>query len=129
VASDIRTEIPEHFRIDENEHIRGTGTIVLAVHGDADLNVAEELESRLTEVIEQGPSAIVLDLSGVTFLDSMVLGVLLQGLKRLRARGGRLRVVAPRAEIRRIFELTHLDRLFELDSTREEALVATAASA
>jgi anti-sigma B factor antagonist len=127
VDGDIRIEIPEDFRIDEQEHIRGTGTIVLAVHGDADLNGAEELESRLTEVIEEGPSAVVVDLSGVTFLDSTVLGVLLRGLKRLRARGGRFRVVAPSAEIRRIFELTYLDRLFELDATREEALVATAA--
>jgi anti-sigma B factor antagonist len=127
VDSDIRTETHEDFRIDEKEHIRGTRTIVLAVHGDADLNAAEELESKLTEVIEEGPSAVVVDLSQVTFLDSMVLGVLLQSLKRLRARGGRLRVVTPRAEVRRIFELTHLDRLFELDSTREEALLATAA--
>ena len=124
---DIHTETAEEFRIDEKEHIRGTGTIVLAVHGDADLKGADELESCLTEVIEQGPSAVVVDLSEVTFLDSMVLGVLLQGLKRLRARGGRLRLVAPPAEIRRIFELTLLDRLFELDSTREEALRATAA--
>ena len=123
---DTRTDSPESFRVDEREHIRGTGTIVLAVHGDADLHGAEELESKLTEVIEEGPSAVVVDLSEVTFLDSMVLGVLVQGLKRLRARGGRLRVVVPRTEVRRIFELTHLDRLFELDSTREEALIATA---
>jgi anti-sigma B factor antagonist len=126
VHGDIRTDIPEGFRIAEREHIRGTGTIVLAVRGDADLHGAEELESALAEVIEEGPSVVVVDLSEVTFLDSMVLGVLVQGLKRLRARGGRLRVVAPRAEIRRIFELTLLDRLFDLDSTREEALVATA---
>ena len=127
VSEGTRTEIPEDFRIDEKEHIRGTGTIVLAVHGDADLKGAEELESRLAEVIEERPAAVVLDLSEVTFVDSMILGVLVQGRKRLRAGGGRLRIVAPRAEIRRIFELTHLDRLFELDSTREQALTATSA--
>lgn len=121
---DIRTEIPEHFRIDEEERVRGT--VVLAVHGDADMNVAEELEARLTEVIDEGPSALVLDLSGVTFIDSTVLAVLLHGLKRLGAAGGRLRIVTARPEIRRIFELTLLDRLFELDSSREEALAATA---
>ena len=121
---DIRTEIPEHFRIDEEERVRGT--VVLAVHGDADMNVAEELEARLTEIIDEGPSALVLDLSGVTFIDSTVLAVLLHGLKRLGAAGGRLRIVTARPEIRRIFELTLLDRLFELDSSREEALAATA---
>jgi len=92
------------------------------------MNVAEELEARLTEVIDEGPSAVVLDLSEVTFLDSTVLGVLLHGLKRMGAAGGRLRIVIARPEIRRIFELTLLDRLFELDSSREEALSATTSS-
>jgi anti-anti-sigma regulatory factor len=45
-------------------------------------------------------------------------------MKRQRARGGRFRVVAPRSEIRRIFEMTLLDRVFELDLTRQEALAA-----
>lgn len=103
----------------------GGGTVVLAVHGDADLHVASELKDRLSEVIEDGASSLVLDLSPTTFLDSMALGVLLGGAKRLRARGGRLRVVAPRTEIRRIFEITLLDRVFELVSTREEALTAS----
>jgi anti-sigma B factor antagonist len=128
VGTDIAAEITEDFRIDEEEHVLGTKTVVLAVHGDADMNVAEELEARLTEVIDEGPSAVVLDLSGVTFLDSMTLGVMLHGLKRLGAAGGRLRIVTARPEIRRIFELTLLDRLFELDSSREEALAAATSS-
>jgi anti-sigma B factor antagonist len=127
-VGEIRIEIPEDFRIDEEEHVRGTTTVVLAVHGDADMNGAEELEARLMEVIDEGPSVLVLDLSGVTFLDSTILAVLLHGLKRLEATGGRLRIVTSRPQIRRTFELTLLDRLFELDSSREEALAATASS-
>jgi anti-sigma B factor antagonist len=110
------------FFVDETHP--GHGTVVLAVHGDADLHVASELKDRLSAVIEDGASSLVLDLSTTTFLDSMALGVLLSGMKRLRARGGRFRVVAPRTEIRRIFEITLLDRVFELVSTREEALSA-----
>lgn len=116
------------FRIERTEHLHRTKTVVLTVHGDADMHVAEELEARLFEAIDEEPSALVLDLSGVTFLDSMTLGVLLHGLKRLGATGGRLRIVTARPEIRRIFELTLLDRLFELDSSRDEALVAAASS-
>lgn len=126
VGNDTRGELTPEFRIDEKEHIRGTKTVVLTVYGDADMHVAEELEARLTEAIDEGPSAIVLDLSGCTFLDSIALGVLLHGLKRLGATGGRLRIVTARPEVRRIFEITLLDRLFELDSSREEALAATA---
>jgi anti-sigma B factor antagonist len=100
------------------------GAVLVAVSGDADLHTAEDLRNRLTEVIDAGAPSVVLDLSETTFLDSMALGVLLGGMKRLRARGGRLRVVVPKDEIRRIFEVTLLDRVFDLDRSREEALSA-----
>jgi anti-sigma B factor antagonist len=116
----LPAQATEEFRIDEERH--GPDTVLLAIHGDADLHVADELGGRVSQVIDDGASAVVVDLSGVTFLDSMALGILLTGLRRLRARGGRLRVVAPRGEIRRIFEITLLDRVFELDGSRHEAL-------
>ena len=93
------------------------------------MRVADELAARLSEVIDEAPSALVLDLTGVTFLDSMALGVLLSGLKRLGESGGRLRVVIPRPEVRRIFEVTLLDRLFDIDASRDEALTATTSPA
>jgi anti-sigma B factor antagonist len=114
--------ILDEFRIEEDRP--SAKTVVLAVHGDADIRAASELKNRLGEVIEDSPRAVVLDLTDATFLDSMTLGVFLTAMKRLRARGGRFRVVAPRAEIRRIFEMTLLDRVFDLDVTRQEALTA-----
>jgi len=122
-------ELPTEFRIDETEHVLGTRTIVIAVHGDTDMHVVDDLGARLSEVIDGAPIALILDLSGVTFLDSMALGVLLGGLRRLGETGGQLRVVTPRPEIRRIFEVTLLDRLFDIDSSRDEALAATTAPA
>ncbi|MEX0850285.1 MAG: STAS domain-containing protein, partial [Gaiellaceae bacterium] len=118
-------EPADAFRIVE-EHPDGE-TFVLAIHGDADLKIAAGLKDRLGAAIDdESVSTLVLDLSGVTFLDSMVLGVFLGCMKRLRARGGRFRVVMPHGDIRRIFEMTLLDRVFELDESREEALTATA---
>jgi anti-sigma B factor antagonist len=112
----------DEFRIAEE---RADGTLVLSIRGDVDLHVAGELSERLESAVDDGPSALVIDLTGVTFLDSTTLAVLLRVMKRLRARGGRFRVVVPRNEIRRIFEVTLLDRVFELDETRREALSAT----
>jgi len=118
-------EPADAFRIVE-EHPDGE-TVVLAIHGDADLKIAAGLKDRLGAAIDdESVSTLVLDLSGVTFLDSMVLGVFLGCMKRLRARGGCFRVVMPHGDIRRIFEMTLLDRVFELDESREEALTATA---
>ena len=114
------------FRIDEERP--NSRTVVLSIYGDADLTAAGELRDRLGEAIDDGPAALVLDLSGATFLDSMTLGVFLNGMKRLRAQGGRFRIVAPRKDIRRIFEMTLLDRVFDLDLSRQDALYAAGAA-
>ena len=98
------------------------GAVVLTVRGDADLHTAPELRERISEVIDDGAEAIVLDLSETTLLDSMSLGVLLGAMKRLRARDATMRLVVSRHEVRRIFEITLLDRVFPIDETRADAL-------
>jgi len=120
----ITSPADSDFRIHE-DHPR-PGTAVLALEGDADLHSANELNARLGAAIESGAVLLVVDLSRVTFIDSMALGVLLEAMKRLRAQGGALRIVAPRPDVRRIFEITLLDRIFPLDATRSEALAAGA---
>ena len=111
------------FRIEEDRPREGT--VVLALHGDADLHVAGELRDRLSVAIDGGASSLVLDLTEVSFVDSMALGVLVGSAKRVRADGGEMRVVVRRPSIRRIFEVTLLDRVFPLAETREEALAAS----
>jgi anti-sigma B factor antagonist len=110
----------EEFAIDEERS--ETGAIVLALHGDADLHVAPELRDRIAEVLGEGATSIVVDLSQVTFVDSALLGVLIDGLKRVRTVGGSLRLVVTSVEIRRIFEIMLLDRVFELDASRDISL-------
>lgn len=112
----------EHFRIDVERP--ADGLVIIDVVGDADLYSAPELRDRLTEVLDGGAQRVVVDLSETTFVDSMTLGVLLGAMKRLGTAGGRLELVVSRLDIRRIFEITMLDRVFELHETREQALEA-----
>ena len=67
-----------------------------------------------------------IDLSDVPFFDSTALGVLVSGMKRLRATRRQLRLVAPRAEVRRLLELTLLDRVLAVDASRDEAIALVA---
>src|SRR5262245_55730628 len=112
------------FRIEEES---APGATVLSIHGEADLHSAPDLRDAIATAIEDGAQELVLDLSDTTFVDSMTLGVLLGAMKRVRARGGNLRLVVPGADVRRIFEITLLDRVFPLHQTREEALHAATA--
>jgi anti-sigma B factor antagonist len=108
------------FRI-ETERI-ADDTAFVALHGQVDLHTAPELRDELIGAIEDGAVNVVVDLTAATFIDSMTLGVLLGAVKRLRPRGGRLRIVCADPNIRKIFEITLLDRVFSIYGTREAAL-------
>lgn len=100
----------------------GAAVTVISVEGQADLHTAPELRSAISGAIDDGASALVIDLSGATFIDSMTLGVLLGAVKRLRPEGGTVAVVCTDPHIRRIFEITLLDRVFSLHTDRDGAL-------
>ena len=95
---------------------------IVAVHGQADLHTASELRTALTDAIDRGSVHLVVDLSEATFIDSMTLGVLLGAVKRLRPAGGGVSVVSTDQHIRRIFEITLLDRIFTMHSDRRAAI-------
>jgi anti-sigma B factor antagonist len=91
---------------------------VIAVHGQADLHTAPELRRAITAALDDGAAGLVVDLSEATFIDSMTLGVLLSAVKRLRPSGGKVGVVCVDPHIRRVFEITLLDRVFSLHADR-----------
>jgi anti-sigma B factor antagonist len=98
------------------------GAVVLAVVGDVDLHSADAFGEGLEETLSAGAASLVVDLSGTTFLDSQGLGVLVRSARRLDPAEGRFRLVVPGPQIRRVLEVSSLDRIFPLDSSREEAL-------
>ena len=113
---DVKTE-----KVDES-------TYVIALAGEVDLYTAPEFKQQLLDVIGQGGKDVVVDFSDTTFIDSTTLGVLVGGVKRLRAQDGRLSLVCSDRNIRKIFEITGLDRVFTIYPTRDEALATTGAS-
>jgi anti-sigma B factor antagonist len=95
---------------------------IVSVRGEADLHSAPELRDRLSSIIDDGAQRVLVDLSETTFIDSMALGVLLGSTKRLRANGGQLELIVSQPDIRRIFEITMLDRILVIHPSREVAL-------
>ena len=94
---------------------------VIAVSGEIDVATAPQLRECLHRVIAQGESTIVLDLLGVTFLDSTALGVLVGALKRCREVGGDLHIVVADPRIVKIFEITGLTNVFTIVDSLQAA--------
>ena len=99
---------------------------VVVVTGEVDLYTAPRFKDVLLQTIDDGALQVVVDLAGVTFIDSTALGVLVSGGKSLDRRSGSLAISCPDEKIRRILEITGLDTVFGVFATREEALEAPA---
>ena len=106
----------------------GDDTHLVAVSGEVDLYSAPELKADLHQAVDAGRTRLVVDLSGATFIDSTALGVLISAARRIRPVHGDLAVICTDHEIRRLFELTGLHRVFTMCETREQALGAATAS-
>jgi anti-sigma B factor antagonist len=101
----------QEFQIEERVD---RGRPVVSVTGEIDVATAPQLRECLHRVIVRGQATVVLDLLGVTFLDSTALGVLVGALKRCRELGGELHVVVSDPRIRKIFEITGLNKIFPI---------------
>ena len=102
---------------------RRDGVIVIGLAGELDLYNANEIREALLECCAETPERLVVDLSGVTFIDSTALGVLIEGRTRLENRRAFL-LAAPGLETRRALEISGLDRHFAVHESVDDALAA-----
>jgi anti-sigma B factor antagonist len=97
-------------------------TAVVSLRGEVDLYTCPELKQELLRVIADGATLVVVDLTETTFIDSTGLGVLIRGVEHARTEGGQLAVVCSDPNMTKVFEVTGLNRVFPIHSSREEAL-------
>jgi anti-anti-sigma factor len=88
----------------------------------ATLKEAEQFKQTLASDIELGKRKVVVDLSGCEFIDSTFLGALVVSLKRITTLGGDLKLVGFQPNVRSMFELTRMHRVFESFETIDMAV-------
>jgi anti-anti-sigma factor len=103
------------------------GVLIASVDGEIDSSNAAELRLALSERLPSASSALVLDLSNVTYLDSSGVHLLFDLGRRLAARRQALRLVVPDgAPMRRVLELCAVDGVAPMDRELEASLLALA---
>ena len=102
------------------------GYAVVTVLGEVDLATAPRLRDCLTALAGDGHEQVILDLNQTEFLDSTGLGAIVTGLKRIRARGGDLRIVCTSDRVCKAFEITSLNRVLPLYRSVDDAATAGA---
>ncbi|RWZ55298.1 anti-sigma factor antagonist [Halobacillus fulvus] len=96
----VNTKLPNHS--------------VYQLKGDVYVQEAAALRQELLQRIEEGSREIVLDVSGVTFLDSAGLGVMVTVHKRLRAVGGHFIIQGVKGSVLELFQTARLHRVFQI---------------
>jgi len=105
-------------------------TLVATPHGRIDHRSAAELEAALAPWLEAGRlHSLVLDLSGVEYISSVGLRVLMIAAKKLREQHARLAVAALQSVVAEIFAISRFDRILDVHATLDAALAKSSAEA
>lgn len=109
---------PGGFAVRTEDH---DGAVVLSVFGDVDMTTAPDVAKSIEGALEHGPEVLVVDLSGVSFLASAGISVLIDGNRRAADRT-RFRLVATGSTTLRPMELTGIAAEFSIHASRDQAL-------
>ena len=88
----------------------------------ATLLEAEKLKRQVNDKIDSGYRKVIIDLTSVEYLDSTFLGIIVNTLKKVAKLGGDLKLVGFKPNVRSMFELTRLFRVFESYSELQDAI-------
>lgn len=97
------------------------GGVLLRLRGEIDLNTSPTLRARLLEVVETPTSRVLVDLSGLSYMDSSGVGTLVDFKRRLDQRKSALVLFGLQSRVRSLLEITRLDRYFKIADTLEQA--------
>jgi anti-sigma B factor antagonist len=99
-------------------------TPVLDVTGEVDSYNAPRLRERMVALIDEGTPNLVINMTGVEYIDSTGLGTLVAALKRATERGGALSLICPNEQIYKVFHITGLVKVFPIHKDEAEAFAA-----
>ena len=122
VTSEFRlSEVREYVDLSlETRH--EDGNTIIEVGGEIDVYTAPKLRDKITELVGNGNYHLVIDMEKVDFLDSTGLGVLVGGLKKVRAHDGSMRLICNQELLLKIFRITGLAKVFVIHGSQADAL-------
>jgi anti-sigma B factor antagonist len=106
------------LKIEENGAVR----VIYVKEERLDAHNSDELKAELNRLFESGMKDLLIDLKEVRFIDSSGLGVLVSGFKNASARQGSLKLSGLQSQVKSMFELTRLHRVFDIFQTVDDAL-------
>jgi anti-sigma B factor antagonist len=98
---------------------------IISLEGEIDLHESPNLRENLRPLIEAKTPRIYVDMTGVTYIDSSGLAVLIDGMQRIANYGGKFGLIGIRPSVKTVLEIARLDQVFRVYPDRAAAASAT----
>lgn len=96
--------------------------LIAGVKGDVDLNNSPDLRTALLNLLkDHSPKRLILNLSGVSYMDSSAIAVLVESLQKVRKTGGKVYLTGLQTRVKGLLEIARLDQIFVIAKDDAEA--------
>lgn len=102
------------------------GVLICYILGDIDINTSPQIKKIFDKIISDKKSKLVVNFKDVNYVDSSGLATLVEILKGLRTYGGKLKLTNLSTKVMNLFEITKLEKLFEITQEEDEAIKSLA---
>ncbi|MDH3999438.1 MAG: STAS domain-containing protein [Desulfuromonadales bacterium] len=103
---------------------KGAAVLMEVQEERLDAHNSGDLKNQMLKLFEDGKNNLIIDLQAVRFVDSSGLGALVSGFKNASSRNGSLKLAGLQLQVKSMFELTRLHRVFEIFTDSGEALAS-----
>jgi anti-sigma B factor antagonist len=98
------------------------GIMVVFVSGEINIDTSPDLRKAFDQYTQQGIKKVIIDCTELTYIDSSGLATLIELLQRLKKESGELKICNLAAKVKSVFEVTKLDKLFDIFPSKEQAV-------
>jgi anti-sigma B factor antagonist len=102
----------------ENEN----GVVTVSIQGDIDMGSSTQVRDYLVPLFKKNQKAVVIDLSGVNYIDSSGIATLVEGLQWSHSSKNIFRLTGLTPTVRDVFDIARLSTVFEIFDSKAEAL-------
>lgn len=98
--------------------------VIIEIQGDVDLYSSPQMRKTILNLIKKKKPMLLVNLGGVTYMDSSGVATLVESLQLINEYEGKLCIFNLRGAVREVFELSRLDKVFNIYEDESQALTA-----
>jgi anti-anti-sigma factor len=98
------------------------GIIIISLEGEVDISATDSIRGKLKKLSDEKKKSVLIDMTAVPYIDSSGLGMFVETMQEISKYGGKIKLMKLTADVKKVFELTRLNKFFDIFDEEKEAL-------